>query len=54
LTTTFVAIPEAARRKRRDLYKEGNTDQRGRFTIHGLNPGHYTVAENDSSSSGSI
>jgi len=38
-----VAIPEAARRKRRDLYKEGSTDQRGRFTIHGLNPGHYTV-----------
>jgi hypothetical protein len=30
-------------RKRRDLYKEDSTDQRGHFTIHGLNPGHYTV-----------
>jgi hypothetical protein len=38
-----VVIPEAARRKRRDLYKEDSTDQRGHFTIHGLNPGHYTV-----------
>ena len=26
-----------------DLYKEDSTDQRGHFTIHGLNPGHYTV-----------
>jgi hypothetical protein len=34
---------EAARRKRRDLYQEDSTDQRGHFTIHGLNPGHYTV-----------
>ena len=39
----IVAIPDAARRKRRDLYKEDSTDQRGHFTIHGLNPGHYTV-----------
>lgn len=38
-----VAILEAARRKCRDLYKEDSTDERGHFTIHGLNPGHYTV-----------
>jgi hypothetical protein len=39
----IVAIPEAARRKRRDLYKEDSTDQRGHFNIHGLSPGHYRV-----------
>jgi len=38
-----VAIPDPARRKRRDLYKEDSTDQRGHFTLHGLNPGPYTV-----------
>jgi len=39
----IVAIPEAARRKRRDLYKEDSTDQRGHFNIHGLSPGQYRV-----------
>ena len=38
-----VAIPDPVRRKRRDLYQQGNTDQQGHFTLHGLNPGEYTV-----------
>jgi protocatechuate 3,4-dioxygenase beta subunit len=38
-----VAIPNAARHKRRDLYKQDSTDQRGHFTLRGLNPGQYTV-----------
>jgi len=38
-----VAIPDPIRRKRRDLYKQDSTDQRGHFTLHGLNPGQYTV-----------
>ena len=38
-----VAIPDATRRKRRDLYAQGNTDQRGHFTLHGVNPGEYSV-----------
>jgi protocatechuate 3,4-dioxygenase beta subunit len=38
-----VAIPDPARRKRHDLYQQDGTDQRGHFTLHGLNPGQYTV-----------
>jgi protocatechuate 3,4-dioxygenase beta subunit len=38
-----VAIPDPTRRKRRDLYQQDSTDQRGHFTLHGLNPGRYTV-----------
>lgn len=38
-----VAIPEATRQKRRDLYQQGRADQHGHFNLHGLNPGEYTV-----------
>jgi hypothetical protein len=38
-----VAIPEATRQKRRDLYKRATSDQHGHFNLRGLNPGEYTV-----------
>ena len=38
-----VCIPNATRRKRRDLYQDVRTDAKGRFKLRGLNPGEYTV-----------
>lgn len=38
-----VCIPDASRRKRRDIYQEAQTDQRGHFVLRGLNPGEYQV-----------
>ena len=38
-----VAIPEATRQKRRDLYQQATVDQHGHFKLRGLNPGEYTV-----------
>jgi len=38
-----VAIPDPTRRKRRDLFQQDSTDQRGHFTLLGVNPGQYTV-----------
>jgi hypothetical protein len=38
-----VCIPDAARRKRRDIYQQVQTDQRGYFSLRGLNPGEYQV-----------
>jgi hypothetical protein len=38
-----VCIPDANRRKRRDLYQDVRTDVTGRFKLRGLNPGEYTV-----------
>jgi len=38
-----VCIPDAARRKRRDIYQQVQTDQRGHFSFRGLNPGEYQV-----------
>ncbi len=38
-----VCIPDAGRRKRRDIYQEAQTDQRGHFVLRGLNPGEYQV-----------
>jgi protocatechuate 3,4-dioxygenase beta subunit len=38
-----VCIPDANRRKRRDLYQDVRTDAKGRFKLRGLNPGEYTV-----------
>jgi hypothetical protein len=38
-----VAIPEATRQKRRDLYQQGTADQHGHFNLRGLDPGEYTV-----------
>jgi hypothetical protein len=38
-----VAVPEARFRGRPDRYRTATTDQRGRFTLHGLPPGDYTL-----------
>src|SRR6266700_681248 len=38
-----VCIPDAARRKRHDIYQQVQTDQRGYFSLRGLNPGEYQV-----------
>jgi Carboxypeptidase regulatory-like domain len=38
-----VCIPDAARRKRRDIYQQVQTDQRGYFSMRGLNAGGYQV-----------
>jgi hypothetical protein len=39
----IVCIPDAARRKRHDVYQQVQTDQRGYFSLRGLNPGEYQV-----------
>ncbi|HSY93615.1 MAG TPA: carboxypeptidase-like regulatory domain-containing protein [Candidatus Binatus sp.] len=38
-----IAIPDAARRSRRDLYQSDTADQQGRFKLHGLAPGEYEL-----------
>jgi hypothetical protein len=38
-----VDAPNAERRARWDLYKQVTTDERGHFSLRGLNPGKYTV-----------
>ena len=38
-----VCIPDASRRKRRDIYQQVTTDRQGHFAIRGLNPGEYQV-----------
>jgi len=38
-----VAVPEEKYRKLHERYGVGSADQNGRFTIHGLAPGSYTV-----------
>jgi len=38
-----VCIPDAARRKRHDIYQQVQTDQRGYFSLRGLNAGEYQV-----------
>jgi protocatechuate 3,4-dioxygenase beta subunit len=40
---TVVAVPEEKHRKIHERYGVGLADQNGRFTIHGLAPGIYTV-----------
>lgn len=40
---TVVAVPDAAHQAQLDRYQQAITDQHGRFTLHGLNPGSYTV-----------
>ncbi len=39
----IVCIPDAARRKRHDIYQQVQTDQRGYFSLRGLNAGEYQV-----------
>jgi protocatechuate 3,4-dioxygenase beta subunit len=38
-----VCIPDATRRKRRDIYQQVETDRQGHFALRGLNPGEYQV-----------
>lgn len=38
-----VCIPDASRRKRRDIYQQVQTDRQGHFALRGLNPGEYQV-----------
>jgi Carboxypeptidase regulatory-like domain len=38
-----VCIPDASRRKRRDIYQLVQTDHQGHFALRGLNPGEYQV-----------
>jgi hypothetical protein len=40
---TVLDVPSVERRTRSDLYQQDTTDERGRFSLHGLNPGKYTV-----------
>jgi len=40
---TIIAVPDAKRRGRKDLYQQDTTDQHGHFRVHGLNPGDYSV-----------
>jgi Carboxypeptidase regulatory-like domain len=40
---TVVAVPDPAHQSQLDRYQQAMTDQHGRFTLHGLNPGSYTV-----------
>ncbi len=41
--TVVVAVPEARLRGRVDLYRKTVSDQNGRFTLHGIPPGEYTL-----------
>jgi hypothetical protein len=38
-----VCIPDTTRRRRHDIYQQVQTDQRGYFSLRGLNPGEYQV-----------
>ena len=38
-----VCIPDASRRKRRDIFQQVETDRQGHFAMRGLNPGEYQV-----------
>ncbi len=40
---TVVDVPSAEHQKRPDLYQRDSTDERGHFSLRGLNPGKYTV-----------
>jgi Carboxypeptidase regulatory-like domain len=40
---SVVCIPDASRRKRRDIYQQVTSDRQGHFAMRGLNPGEYQV-----------
>lgn len=42
-SATVVDVPDSDRRLRLDLYEQDTTDERGHFSLRGLNPGSYTV-----------
>jgi protocatechuate 3,4-dioxygenase beta subunit len=42
-SVTVVDVPDPERRLRPDLYQQDTTDERGHFSLRGLNPGSYTV-----------
>jgi len=46
---TVVDVPTGERRTRWDLYQRNITDERGHFSLRGLNPGKYTVLALDDS-----
>jgi len=39
----IVAVPEVRLRGRLDHYRKAVSDQSGRFTLHGISPGDYTL-----------
>jgi protocatechuate 3,4-dioxygenase beta subunit len=43
VSATVIAVPEAKYQKRSSRYYRGSTDQDGRFTIHDIRPGNYTL-----------
>jgi Carboxypeptidase regulatory-like domain len=47
-----VAVPEARWRGREDRYGQAASDQRGRFSLHGVRPGDYTLFAWESVESG--
>jgi uncharacterized GH25 family protein len=42
-SATVVDVPDPERRLRPDVYQQDTTDERGHFSLRGLNPGSYTV-----------
>jgi hypothetical protein len=42
-----ICLPDASHLERRDLYRVARADDRGHFSIHGLNPGEYHVVALD-------
>lgn len=42
-SATVVDVPDSERKSRPDLYQQDTTDERGHFSLRGLNPGSYTV-----------
>jgi protocatechuate 3,4-dioxygenase beta subunit len=42
-SATVVDVPDSDHRLRSDLYQQDTSDERGHFSLRGLNPGSYTV-----------
>jgi hypothetical protein len=43
VNAAVVAVPESKFRKQPNRYQRSSTDQAGRFVLHGLRPGNYTL-----------